>query len=171
MKVLTKQKNSRNCIICGMDNPLGVKAFFYNMQDDSVASLFTFRPEHQSYPDRTHGGMVCAMLDELIGRALWVKQPDMYGVTTTLSITYRKATPYGVPLKGRAYITHDSSLGFSAKGEIFDLQNNLLAEASARYFKLSAERAFGNDVHADDEMIYDIKDDITDIDFPPAKQR
>lgn len=166
MKVTGKQKNSRNCIICGMENDLGVKAAFYNMEDGSAASLFTFLPQHQSYPGRTHGGMVCAMLDELIGRALWVNEPDMYGVTTTLSITYRKPTPYGVKLKGRGYITHNSSLGFSARGEIFDMDDNLLAEATARYFKLSPEKAFGSDVHADAEMIYDIKDDVKEIDFP-----
>lgn len=169
MQVIKRQKNSRNCIICGLDNPLGVKAAFYNMQDGSAAALFTFKSEHQSYPNRTHGGMVCAMLDELIGRALWVKEPDMYGVTTTLNITYRKITPYDVPLKGRAYITHNSAIGFSAKGEIYDMNDNLLAEASARYFKLKSEKAFGGDVHADEEMIYDIKDDVTEINFPPIK--
>lgn len=169
MKVINKQKNSRNCIICGLDNPFGVKASFYNMEDGSVASLFSFLPEHQSYPERTHGGMVCALLDELIGRALWVTEPDKYGVTTTLSITYRKATPYGVPLKGRGYITHNSAIGFSAKGELYDMQNNLLAEATARYFKVSPEKAFGADVHADEEMIYNIPDEISEIDFPPIK--
>lgn len=169
MKVISRQKNSRNCIICGMENESGVKAPFYNMEDGSAASLFSFLPEHQSYPERTHGGMVCAMLDELIGRALWVNEPDMYGVTTTLSITYRKPTPYNVPLKGRGYITHNSKLGFSARGEIYDMNDNLLAEATARYFKLTPEKAFGGDIHADEEMIYSIKDDVTEIDFPEKK--
>ena len=72
MKVLRTQKNSKNCIICGMENPLGVKAPFYVLDDDSVASEFSFRPEHQSYPDRTHGGMISTLLDELMGRALWI---------------------------------------------------------------------------------------------------
>lgn len=169
MKVIKRQKNSKNCIICGLDNPLGVKAVFYDMEDGSAAALFSFKFEHQSYPNRTHGGMVCALLDELIGRALWVKQPDMYGVTTSLNITYRKTTPYGVPLKARACITHDSAIGFTAKGELYDTDDNLLAEASARYFKMKSEKAFGGDAHADEEMIYDIKDDVTEINFPPMK--
>lgn len=169
MKVIKRQKNSKNCVICGLDNPLGVKAAFYDMEDGSAAALFSFKFEHQSYPNRTHGGMVCALLDELIGRTLWVKQPDMYGVTTSLNITYRKTTPYGVPLKARAYITHDSAIGFSAKGELYDTDDNLLAEASARYFKMKSEKAFGGDVHADEEMIYEIKDDVVEIDFPPIK--
>ena len=42
MKVISRQKNSRNCIICGMENESGVKAPFYNMKDGSAASLFSF---------------------------------------------------------------------------------------------------------------------------------
>ena len=40
MKVLKTQKNSRNCIICGMENELGLKAPFYILDDDSVASVY-----------------------------------------------------------------------------------------------------------------------------------
>ena len=43
MKVLRKQANSKSCIICGMDNPLGVKAPFYEMEDNSVVTLFSYR--------------------------------------------------------------------------------------------------------------------------------
>ena len=65
MKVLSKQKNSRMCVICGMDNPFGVKAQIYNMEDGSVMTPFRFRQEHQSYPQRVHGGLIAAMLDGL----------------------------------------------------------------------------------------------------------
>ena len=43
MKVISKQRNSRMCIICGLDNPAGVKAQFYNMEDGSVGAIFTFK--------------------------------------------------------------------------------------------------------------------------------
>lgn len=78
MKVLKTQRNSKNCIICGMDNPLGLQAPFYILDDNSVASVFSFKLEHQSYPDRTHGGMIAALLDELMGRALWINEPDTF---------------------------------------------------------------------------------------------
>ena len=65
MKVLSKQRNSRMCVICGLDNPAGVRAPFYNMEDHSVMSKFKFSVNHQSYPGRVHGGMITAMLDEM----------------------------------------------------------------------------------------------------------
>lgn len=166
MKVLRTQRNSKNCIICGMENPLGLKAPFYVLDNDSVASVFTFKKEHQSYPDRTHGGMISALLDELMGRALWINEPETFGVTTTLNITYRRPVPYGVKVKARGYITFNSQRGFSAKGEIYDLAGNLLAQGEARYLKISFERAFGQGTDMHEEMCYEMPMDLTEIDFP-----
>lgn len=166
MKVIKKQLNSRNCIICGLDNDLGLKAPFYNLDDQSVGSLFSFKPEHQSYPGRAHGGMITALLDELIGRALWVNSPDIYAVTTSINVTFRKPVPYDVTLKGRGYITFEASRWFSAKGEIYDLSGNLLAEATAKYLKLDPN-LIQKGVNIHEEMCYLITDDVTEIDFPP----
>ena len=169
MKVLRTQRNSKNCIVCGMENPFGLKAPFYVLDDDSVASEFCFLPEHQSYPDRTHGGMISTLLDELMGRALWINEPETFGVTTTMSITYRKPVPYGVKLKARGYITFNSRLGFSAKGEIYDLDGNLLAEGNARYLKLSFEKAFKGNTSFHEEMCYEMPMDKFEFNFPPKK--
>ncbi len=167
MKVLSTQRNSKTCIICGMDNPFGVKAPFYILDDDSVASLFSFGFNHQSYPDRTHGGLVGTMLDEIIGRALWVHEPEMFGVTTTMSVTYRKPVPYGCKLKARGYITHNSKIGFSGKGEIYDMNGTLLAEGVARYFKMPFKRAFGTSTTFHEEMCYETPLDVLEFEFPP----
>ncbi len=70
------------------------------MEDERAATLFSFRPEHQSYPGRVHGGLIAAMLDELGFRALWVHDEETLGVTLKLETKYRKPVPYGVPLKG-----------------------------------------------------------------------
>ena len=36
MKVTAKQRNSKMCVICGLDNSAGVRAPFYTMEDGSV---------------------------------------------------------------------------------------------------------------------------------------
>ena len=166
MKVISTQLNSKNCIICGMENEFGLKAPFYNLDDHSVATIFKFSCLHQSYPDRTHGGMVSALLDELMGRALWVNEPEMFGVTTTLNITYRKAVPLNTLVKARAYITFNGSRGFSAKGELFSMDGILLAEGSAKYFKMPFSVAFKEGKNMHDEMCYKIPIDVDEIDFP-----
>ncbi len=169
MKVLSVQKNSKNCIICGMENTLGLQAVFHVLDDNSVASVFSFKNEHQSYPERTHGGMISSLLDEIMGRALWINEPTTYGVTTTLSVTFRKPVPIDVKVKARGYVTFDSKIGFSAKGEIYSLDGVLLAEAQAKYLKMSSTRAFGDNFHEDDQMCYHPKMIFTQIDFPDKK--
>ena len=96
----------------------------------------------------------------------WVNKPELYGVTTTLTVTFRKATPFNKPLKARAYMTFEGSMAFSAKGELYDMDNNLLAEATCKYLKLKPKAAFAGEVHENDEMVYDMPVDIEEIDFP-----
>ncbi|MBE7081903.1 MAG: PaaI family thioesterase [Clostridiales bacterium] len=170
MKVIRVQNNSKNCMICGMENPFSLKAPFYILDDGSVASIVTFKSIHQSYPDRTHGGMVSALLDELMGRALWVVEPEMFGVTTTLNITYRKPTPLDTPVKARAYLTFNSSRGMVAKGQVFDMVGNLLVEGSAKYFKIPFNRLFGENTTQHEEMCYEMPLDIKEIDFPKIEK-
>lgn len=154
-------------MICGLDNAFGLKASFYDMEDGSVCALFSFLPEHQSYPTRTHGGMITALLDEVMGRALWGTEPDVYACTTTLNVAFRKAVPYGVPLKARGVVTYNSALFYSAKGYIYDESGNLLAEATAKYMKLKNEVITGGAaVSVNDEMAYLIEDGVKEIDVP-----
>ena len=167
IKVLKTQNNSKNCIICGMENPLSVKAPFYVLEDESVASVFKFKKEHQSYPDRTHGGMVSALLDELMGRALWIYEPETFGVTTTLTITYRKPVPLDTLIKARAYITFNSTRGIFAKGELFDMENNLLATGEAKYFKMPFQKVFSENSTQHEEMCYEMPMNYEYLDFPP----
>lgn len=166
IKVVKKQANSKNCFICGLDNESGVKAPFYNLEDNTVATLFKYQSIHQSYPGRTHGGVISAMLDELVGRALWIDEPDTYGVTTTMTIKFRRPVPYDTLIKGRGYIVKNTSRLFVGRGELYDMDNNLLAELDATYLKLSSEKASNSDVNIEDEMCYIIPDDVVSFEFP-----
>lgn len=166
MKVISKQRNSRMCIICGLDNPAGVKAPFYNMEDGSVMSLFQFAEFHQSYPGRVHGGMITAMLDEMGLRAMWSKHgaEDDFGVTMSLSSNFRKPVPYAETLIARGELIRETSRFAVIKSQIFDLSGTLLADGELKYLKLDPQViAAGAVVH--EEMPYLIADDITAIDF------
>ena len=90
MKVVKKQTNSKLCYICGIENEFGLKAPFYEMEDGSVISIFKYKEIHQSYPERVHGGLITAMLDEIAGRAIWVTEPETWAVTTELNVKFRK---------------------------------------------------------------------------------
>lgn len=164
MRVVKRQKNSRNCIICGMENEASIKAPFYEMENKTIVSVFNFHSIHQSYPSRVHGGMITAMLDELVGRALWIDCDGSYGVTTGLNIRYRKPVPYDEKLYAVAKLTKNTPMFFGGIGKIFDCDGNVLAEAEVNYIKLPPNKIQEN-LHIDDEMVYQIDDGVTDIDI------
>ena len=39
-KVVNKQQNSKKCIVCGLDNDLGLKASFYELENGELVALF-----------------------------------------------------------------------------------------------------------------------------------
>lgn len=162
-KVIGKQRNCRMCFVCGMDNPIGLKAQFYNMQDGSVMTPFRYTENAQSFPHRVHGGLVATMLDELGLRALWAKySEEMMGVTMSMEVKLRKPVPYNEDLIGRGIVQRDSSQFASMKAEIFDGQGTLLAEAVLKYIKLDVER-IAQDADFHEEMCYLIEDDVKEL--------
>lgn len=164
MKVISKQTNSKMCIICGLDNKNGLKADFYNMEDGSVGSIFTFKESHQSYPDRVHGGMISALLDELAGRVLWVTDKDLFGVTATMTVKFRKPVPYNQKLFGKGEMLKRSGKLFTAKSKILDENKNVLAELEGNYIILPKEK-FDSKNNLNDETSILVSDNITEIDL------
>ena len=163
MKVVKKQANSRMCIICGLDNKAGVQAPFYEMEDKSVVTIFKYKEIHQSYPERVHGGLITAMLDELGLRALWPIEPDCWGVTFNLQTKYRKPVPYDKKLIGVGKIIKNTPRFIVSEAKIYDDNKNLLAEANIKYLKLDINK-IAKDVDVHEEMAYLIQDNVTEID-------
>ena len=164
MKVLKKQRNSRSCIICGLDNELGVKAPFYEMEDGTVVTVFSFRAEHQSYPGRAHGGMITCMLDELIGRVIWCYEPDKLAVTLDINVKFRKPVPYDTKLIGIGTITKNGSRAYTGHAVIEDEKGTVLAEGTATYFKMPADKITDADMHEELDMF--VPDDVKEIALP-----
>lgn len=164
MKVVKKQTNSKNCIICGMNNPAGVKAPFYEMEDGSVVTLFTYSSEHQSYPGRVHGGMITCMLDELIGRVIWVTDPQVLAVTLDINVKFRKPVPYDSKLIGIGTMVKSGSRAYTGHAVIEDEKGTVLAEGTATYYKMPADKITDANMHEELDMF--IPDDVKEIALP-----
>lgn len=166
MKVISKQRNSRMCIMCGLDNEYGVRAPFYNMEDGSVMTLFRYREQHQSYPGRVHGGLITAMLDEMGLRALWARElsEETFGVTFSLETKYRKPVPYDQPLIGKGMIIKNSPRFFVTEARIMDSSGEVLANGTVKYLKLGVEQ-IAEDATVHEEMCYLREDGVEEIIF------
>ena len=136
-RVTRKQPNSKMCLVCGLKNPYGLKASFYELANNDLVALFTPREEHQSYPGRLHGGIAMGLLDETIGRAIMMKyHEDFWGVTVDFSTRFRRPIPLNVQLKVVGRIVGDSGKFFEGTGEILLPNGQVAATGTGKYMKL-----------------------------------
>lgn len=134
---MKKQPTSRMCFVCGESNPAGVHVRFYEQEDGSVLSRFTPQEQHQGYPGRMHGGVITAVLDETIGRAIMIRHGEaIWGVTGELNVRFRRPAPLGVELTAVGRITRENSRLFEGTGELYLPDGTVAAEASGKYIKL-----------------------------------
>jgi acyl-coenzyme A thioesterase PaaI-like protein len=148
------QNVSKMCAVCGRENPLSLNARFYELESDELLGVFAPRDEHQGYPGRMHGGIASAAIDETIGRAINVIDPDAWGVTVSLSVRFRKPVPLDREMHAIARITSDSTRLFEGTGEILLEDGTVAVEASGTYLKLPIDRIaegdFGEQWFADE---------------------
>ena len=134
---MKKQPTSRMCFVCGERNPAGVHVRFYEQDDGSVLARFTPREQHQGYPGRMHGGVITAVMDEAVGRAIMIKYGEaIWGVTAELNVRFRKPVPLEVELTVVGRITRESSRLFEGAGELYLPDGTVAVEATGKYIKL-----------------------------------
>ena len=123
-----KQPGSKNCFICGRENPAGLGLEFYTTSPGICRAELKLSSDYEGYPGIVHGGIIASILDETGGRA-YMDDPNHFMVTAQLNVRYRKPVPIETPLvaigtKGerRGRVSH-------ARSEIQDLDGQVLADA------------------------------------------
>jgi len=144
-KVVAAQNVSRMCMVCGAENPYSLKARFYELEGGELLGVFQPLETHQSYPGRLHGGISSAVLDETIGRAISIRDPEAWGVTVELTVRFKKPVPLDAELRAIGRITRDSRKLFEGTGEIVLEDGTVAAEASGKYMKLPIDQIADGD--------------------------
>lgn len=162
-KVTNKQPNSKDCFVCGMTNDKGLHAKFYETENNELVCLFTPHELHQSFPHRVHGGISAAILDELIGRALQIGNPDNWAVTVELNVKYHKPLPYETELKAVGRIDKDTRLLANGSGEIYNKAGEVAVSAKAKYMKMPVDKITTGSLEGDDWKVYNLPKDPKEI--------
>jgi uncharacterized protein (TIGR00369 family) len=126
-----KQPNSRNCFVCGVENPVGLHMKFYETGLGEVEALFE-PPEHfQGYPGMLHGGITASALDEVVGRAAMTGDHHRFMFTAKLEIRYRRPVPLGQTLTLKGKMSRRKGKLAFAEGQIVLSDGTVAAEATA----------------------------------------
>jgi uncharacterized protein (TIGR00369 family) len=88
-----------SCFGCGPDHPSGLRVRCFK-EDGGVAAPIVVPAVYEGPPGATHGGIVAAYLDEVLGAAC-VAASGRVSVTGELTVRYVKPVPTETPLIGR----------------------------------------------------------------------
>jgi len=71
---MLKQKNSRGCFLCGLENEFSLKMKWYEDHQAQQIRSTVIIPDHfNGYPGVVHGSIVSAILDETVERSIMLK--------------------------------------------------------------------------------------------------
>jgi len=165
-KIIGKQPNSKMCLVCGMKNPFGLKSFFYETDTKELIAVFKPGDEHQSYPNRMHGGIATAMLDETIGRAILMHHDkEIWGVTIEIKIRFRKPMPLNEEIKVIGRIAKEGSRFFEGTGELILRNGEIAATAEGKYLKLPLDEIADFDREENEWRVIQSDDDPESIEI------
>ncbi len=105
-----------SCFICGSQNPHAPGLTWYVDEEGIVSSAFTLTLAQQGPPGHAHGGASAAILDEVMGAAVW--QAGYTVAAAKLEVNYRRPVPLDRQVSTRGYITLHRGRKVYARGEL-----------------------------------------------------
>ena len=165
LKIIKKQENSKSCLVCGLKNDMGLKAEYFELENNELLAVCKPNDNHQSYPGRLHGGISSAILDETIGRAIMIKYDEVWGVTVELNIKYKKPVPLNEEIKIIGRITSDSSRIFEGSGEIILKNGDIAVIATGKYLKMPIEKIADFDRNEQEWKVNILSTDLKEIEL------
>ena len=140
------QPNSHHCFVCGLQNPFGLQLHFYDNGEDEVRCEYSIPDRYQGYPGIAHGGIVAAILDEVIGRVSMIGDPMHFMMTATMELKYRQPVPLNTPLTIIARKLKDRGRIAKAGGAVYLPDGRPAVEATLTLVDLPEPFAVTEDV-------------------------
>jgi uncharacterized protein (TIGR00369 family) len=127
--------------VYGPGNPVAPPMVADQTPDGRAEGRVTLGKPHEGPPGLVHGGVVATLLDHVLARA--VRGAGRGGLTATLTVTYRRPVPLGVPLLATAGVgvTDGRRTRATARLVAEDDPGTTLAEAEGLFVALRPERA------------------------------
>ncbi|MFK7914364.1 MAG: PaaI family thioesterase [Pseudomonadales bacterium] len=127
----SSESTANGCFVCGPANPIGLQVRFH-MDGDICRGAFTPETRHAGYNKVMHGGLLFALLDDVMANWLWLQGQACF--TARADVRYREPLIIGTPvlLEGRCE---------RRRGRLAEMQGRivraaddvLVAQASARF--------------------------------------
>jgi uncharacterized protein (TIGR00369 family) len=139
---------SEHCFVCGEANAAGLGTRFY-VQEGIVKMPLTAKHHHCGYPNRIHGGIVAAAVDECMGWAA-ARAIQRMCVTGELSVRYIKPVTLEKPFTVCAEVVRSNRRLVHCTAVIVDEDGEVHVRGEGRFLPLTVEQT----LRVDDGLIY-----------------
>ncbi|HXA62244.1 MAG TPA: PaaI family thioesterase [Streptosporangiaceae bacterium] len=117
--------------VIGKLNPIAPPIDIEALPDGTARTSYTLSTVYEGPPGYVHGGVSAMVLDHLLGCAAMLNGTP--GMTASLSLSYRRPTPHGVPLVAEAKVVRVEGRKTYVDGRILDPDGRTTVEASAMF--------------------------------------
>jgi len=119
-----------HCFVCGEHNPAGLRARFFEQNGEAVTEVVA-APTFEGYKDIYHGGVISALLDEVMIKAILAR--GIYAVTAEITVRYHRPVAIGEKLDFRGRILSKRRRLYETEGEVVGSDGGLCASATGKY--------------------------------------
>jgi len=120
------------CFICGQKSRVGLKARFFWDGEKAFCDI-TADEEYAGYKDIFHGGVVAALLDEVMIKALLAE--EIFSVTAEFTVRLKKPIYSGDRLRFEGRKTNQRGVLYYTRGQAVNQDGDIVAEATGRYIR------------------------------------
>ena len=126
----------RGCFVCGQDNVIGLNL---NFQSDGEVTRTTWISDrrHEGYKGIVHGGLLAAVLDEVMIKAALAK--DIRCVTASMEVKYKAPAEVGDELQFEGRITEQKGRIILTVGSVRNSKGVVVAQATGKYMTVPGD--------------------------------
>jgi uncharacterized protein (TIGR00369 family) len=134
--------HTRTCFVCGEANAAGLKLRF-ETDRQIVTTRFVPRPEHVGFKQTVHGGVIAAVLDEIMVWACAV-QTKRFAFCAELNVRFLQPLRPSQEVLGQGQlVANRRGKLFEARAELQDQAGTVLAAATGKYLPIKEETLAG----------------------------
>jgi acyl-coenzyme A thioesterase PaaI-like protein len=137
---LLELPHSLNCLVCGRNNPHGLKLFLHvDEETGHVRCDYIPRPEHVGFEGVIHGGMLATVFDEaMVWAATW--RGRRFCLCGELTVRFRQTVHVGQSLIAVAQVDYSRPTLIETTAKMLDSANSLIATAYGKYVPVAVDQ-------------------------------
>ncbi|MEW6003056.1 MAG: PaaI family thioesterase [Nitrospirota bacterium] len=128
----TNLEDDNYCFICGEKNPFGLKLRF-SLHEGRATVEFTPEKPHQGYKDIVHGGIISALIDEAMVKALLLQ--GIPAITAEINVRFKNPLLIGESVLVEGTVIKINRRIAETYGTVRKSDGTLIAEGNAKLLR------------------------------------